>query len=134
MRALFVLLALVTMTAQPTVPPLTQSQITQLQALIRQTERQDKHLRSQLARRQRELAAAYATFELNEESIKRLQSDIIDLQKKLLGNYHQLQVSLRQTVGPQRFNRLKQRIDRHLKSTNNKNKRTRRQPSPVTEQ
>lgn len=124
MRAAIVLSILTLLGAQPNVPPLSQTQIAQIQSLIHQTEDQDKALRAQLSRHQRQLSAAYATFELDEKQIKQLQEEIITLQSKLLANYHHLQVKLRQIVGPQRFQRLKQRIDRHLKSNQSKSQDT----------
>lgn len=102
-------------------PALSQPQIARIQALIRVTKSRDENLRTALDKRQQELTEAYADFELDQSRVDALHEEILVLQRQLLGNYHDLQVELRNTVGEQRFMRLKRRIDLYL---NSKKKRT----------
>ncbi len=98
-----------------TPPPLTAEQITLVRDLVRATQANAERLRQQLAERERELAGKYAAFDLDEAAAEKLQGDIVDLQKRLLANYHHLQVELRKVVGAERFAQLKQRLDNVLR-------------------
>ncbi len=96
-------------------PPLTEAQVTAVRDLLRTTQATAERLRRQLAERERELADKYASFDLDEAAADKLQAEIVDLQKRLLANYHHLQVELRKVVGPQRFAQLKARLDNALR-------------------
>jgi cobalamin biosynthesis Mg chelatase CobN len=91
--------------------PLTHTQITKLQQVVRQT--LDHHTKSKegLDDRQQALMKAYSQFELDEQRISKLHEEIVDLQRELLDNYRALQVELRAIVGQERFLQLKKRID-----------------------
>ncbi|QDU92576.1 hypothetical protein [Lignipirellula cremea] len=99
----------------PEPPPLTASQVTSIQTLIRETQTADARLQAELLRRQDALTAAYARYQLDAEEVQRLQSEVLATQTALLGNYHRLQVELRGIVGEARFQRLHRRIDLHLR-------------------
>jgi hypothetical protein len=95
--------------------PLTEEQLTRLRELVRSTQRKAEGLRQELADRERQLAEKYGQFELDEAAAEKLQSEIVNLQKQLLANYHHLQVELRKVVGPERFAQLKLRLDNALR-------------------
>src|SRR5262245_11528713 len=94
--------------------PLTDAQRERLTKLVHTTQKENEDLKAKLEQRQRELARHYAEFDLNEKAVTKLQAEVIDLQRKLLDNYHRLQVELRMIVGRERFVVLRQRLDRIL--------------------
>ncbi len=96
--------------------PLTSAQYSQLRLLIQRTQERDRELKTALSQRQRELTLVYSQFEFSVDHAERLQSDIIELQRQLLANYHNLQTELRRIVGRERFEILKRRIDNALAS------------------
>ena len=96
-------------------PPLTKDKIAKLQQLVRRTQERDAELKAALERQQNRLMKAYASFLLDEKHILELHTEIIQLQTKLLTNYRDLQVELRNIVGEKRFRHLKTRIDLILK-------------------
>lgn len=98
--------------AKPAPPPLTEQQIKQIQELVRTTQADADRLKALLEAKQRELARHYAEFELDEKAVARLETEILDVQRQMLGNYHKMQVALRTLVGKERFLVLKQRLDR----------------------
>ncbi|MCC6419841.1 MAG: hypothetical protein IT429_16530 [Gemmataceae bacterium] len=100
--------------ADKALPPLTDAQHEQLQELVRTTQKQAADLRAELEKRQRELARRYAAFDLDGPAVEKTQADVVDLQRRLLANYHRLQVELRRIVGRARFATLRQRLDRIL--------------------
>lgn len=102
-------------------PPLTPEQITRIQKLIRTNRSTDERVKRELGRKQKLLTEAYAKYDLQDQAITSLQSEILGLQQQLLTNYHHLQVELRKTVGEQRFYLLKRRIDNYLKTSAAKN-------------
>jgi Spy/CpxP family protein refolding chaperone len=95
--------------------PLTGEQLDRIRTLVQRTQARDAELKSALAIKQRELALAYASFELDEARVSALQEEIVVLQRQLLANYHTLHVELRKSVGPERFVTLIQRINSVLK-------------------
>jgi hypothetical protein len=99
---------------KPGPPPLTDQQRTRLHELVRTTQQQAVLLKAQLDERQRALARLYADYELDERAVESLEAEIVDLQRRLLANYHRMQVELRSVVGRERFLTLKQRLDRVL--------------------
>jgi hypothetical protein len=96
--------------------PLTKTQISKLQQTVRRTQDRNIELKKALAERQQQLMKEYSQFQLNDVAIAKLHVEVIDLQRRLLENYRDLQVELRETVGEQRFAQLKMRIDLILKS------------------
>lgn len=100
--------------ADKALPPLTDAQHEQLQELVRTTQKQAADLKAELEKRQRELARCYAAFDLDGPAVEKTQADVVDLQRRLLANYHRLQVELRRIVGRARFATLRQRLDRIL--------------------
>ena len=58
------------------------------------------------------MAALYADYDLNERQAQRLQLEIVDLQRQMLANYHGMQTELRKIVGKERFEVLRQRLNR----------------------
>ena len=91
--------------------PLTSAQLSKLQQVVRQTQDRNETLKSALDKSQVKLMQAYAEFELDDARITQLHTEIIDLQRKILLSYRDLQVELRKIVGQQRFTHLKKRID-----------------------
>jgi len=102
--------------------PLNQDQIAQIVKLLRETEHRDAELKIELQDLQTRLTDAYSSFDLNEERIARLQKQITATQHELLLNYHRLQVGFRKIVGPERFPKIKERIDLHLKTMEKRRK------------
>lgn len=102
---------------KPAPPPLTDEQVTKLRELVRSTQSKAAELQSQLDERQRELAALYAEYELKGRQAQRLQLEIVDLQRQMLANYHHMQTELRQIVGKERFEVLRQRLSRVVSPT-----------------
>lgn len=97
---------------KPAPPPLTEEQTMRLRELVRGTQSKAAELQAQLDERQRELAALYADYDLNERQAQRLQLEIVDLQRQMLANYHTMQTELRKIVGKERFEVLRQRLNR----------------------
>lgn len=97
---------------KPAPPPLTEEQSMRLRELVRSTQSKAAELQTQLDERQRELAALYADYDLNERQAQRLQLEIVDLQRQMLANYHTMQTELRKIVGKERFEVLRQRLNR----------------------
>jgi len=99
---------------EKTMPPLSEEQATQLRALVRSTQENAAALQGQLDDKQRALAGLFAEYELKERQARKLEEEIIDLQRLLLANHHKMQVELRTIVGKERFDILRQRVGRIL--------------------
>jgi hypothetical protein len=95
--------------------PLSGEQLDRIRTLVQRTQARDAELKTALETKQRELARAYTSFELDEARVTALEEEIVGLQRQLLGNYHTLHVELRKIVGPERFATLIQRINLLLK-------------------
>ena len=104
--------------------PLTHTQITKLQQVVRQTLDHNTKSKEGLDDRQQALMKAYSQFELDEQRISKLHEEIVDLQRELLDSYRVLQVELRATVGEERFLQLKKRIDLMLNGKKKEQTRT----------
>jgi hypothetical protein len=111
---LLALLALPQGEKQP--PPLTEAQRTRIAKLANDTQKETARLRALLEARQKELAAVYGEYELDEKRAARLEAEIIDLQKKMLAAYRKMQIELRTLIGKERFVILKRRLDNMLRS------------------
>jgi hypothetical protein len=98
-------------------PPLTDEQVTKLRELVKVTQARANELKDQLDVKQMALSLLYAEYKLDTPRAEKLQSEIVDLQKQLLANYHRLHVELRDIVGEERFQTLRQRLDRILAPT-----------------
>lgn len=94
-----------------TSPPLTRDQYDKVRELVSSTQHTAERLQAELDRRQRELVQRYGAFELDAAAVEKLQREVLDLQRKLLANYHRMQVELRTIVGKERFQVLSQRIN-----------------------
>lgn len=114
--AAFIALCQVTQAADAPAP-LNNDQIAQIARLLRETEHRNAELKIELEDLQARLTDAYASYELDEERITSLQKQITATQHELLLNYHRLQIGFRKIVGPERFPKIKARLDRHLKKS-----------------
>jgi hypothetical protein len=99
---------------KPAPPPLTEEQRTKIGKLANDTQKEAGRLKGLLEERQKELAAVYARYELDEKRAMKLETEILDLQRQMLANYRKMQVELRTLIGEDRFTILKQRLDRFL--------------------
>lgn len=102
--------------ARPEPPPLSVEQLEKIRALVRTTQARDVELKGALEEKQRALALAYSSFDLDEAHVSALEGEILSLQRQLLANYHALHVELRKTVGPERFAVLISRINAVMQS------------------
>ena len=105
-------LLLAAQTDKPQLPPLNEEQLVRLKELIRTTSTTTATLQTQLEEKQRLLARVYAQYELQERLANKLEQDIVELQKQMLANYHKMQVELRTIVEKERFEVLRQRLER----------------------
>ena len=71
-------------------------------------------LQSQLEDKQRQLARVYGSYELNERLAAKIEAEIVELQKQMLANYHRMQVEMRTIVEKERFDVLRQRLERAI--------------------
>jgi hypothetical protein len=100
----------------PAPPPLTEQQIDQVRTLVKRTQAEQARLKGALAKSQEKLAECYTVFELDGTQVDTLQTEIVDLQRKLLASHHSMQTELRTIVGPERFQILSRRISNALRS------------------
>jgi len=99
---------------KPQPPPLTEEQTKRLRALVFNTQETGKELQARLDDRQRQLAKVYMEFLFDAPKAEKLQAEIVDLQKQLLANHHKMQTELREIVPKERFELLRQRLERVL--------------------
>lgn len=97
-------------------PPLTDEQKDRISKLANETKQESERLKALLDLRQKELAAVYAEYKLDEDRAAKLEADVLDLQRQMLANYRKMQVELRTLVGEERFNLLRRRLDNMLKT------------------
>ena len=95
-------------------PPLNEYQLGRIKKLADDTQKEAVRLKTLLDHRQKELAGVYSKYELDEKRATQLETEILDIQKKMLANYRKMQVELRTLIGEERFTILKQRLDRML--------------------
>src|SRR5262245_23874433 len=88
-----VAVALADQNAEP--PPLTEAQREKVSRLARETQQESARLKSLLERRQQELAAVYAEYELDERQATKLEAEVLDVQRQMLANYRRTQTELR---------------------------------------
>ena len=108
-------LSLFATVGQPVPPPLNEQQIEKVRALVKKHQEEQGMLKEQLEAAQRNLAECYAKYELDDAAVKKLQSEVLDTQGKLLASYHAMQKELRAIVGPERFAILSKRIENALR-------------------
>ncbi len=96
-------------------PPLKfpQEQTAHVRRLVGAVQTDATLLQARLDERQRELAELYTQYELDEQRARKLQDEIVELQRAMLANHHRMQVELREIVDKERFTFLRQRL-RHL--------------------
>lgn len=80
--------------------------------LVQRTQDQSTLLQARLGQRQRQLSAVYTRFDLDDAEARRLQEEIVELQRQLLANHHRLQVELRSLVSRDHFETLRLRVER----------------------
>lgn len=100
----------------PAPPPLTAEQITKVRALVKTHQEEQAKLKAQLDKAQKKLADCYARYELKDDEVSALQTEILEVQGALLKSYHSMQKELRSIVGPERFLILSKRIDNALRN------------------
>jgi hypothetical protein len=97
-------------------PPLTDDQKARISKLANETRQESERLKALLDLRQKDLAAVYAEYKLDEDRATKLEAEVLDLQHQMLANYRKMQVELRTLVGEERFNLLRRRLDNMLKT------------------
>jgi hypothetical protein len=95
-------------------PPLTQEQSARIQQLVRSTQEESTRLKDRLEKCERELARQYTEYQLDAAAVDQLEKDILDLQRQTLANHRKMQVELRAIVDKERFQTLRQRLERIL--------------------
>jgi chromosome segregation ATPase len=95
----------------PAPAPLTEQQLERIRPVIQGTTAETARTQARLAECQRELAALYARYELDEAAARKLQDEIVDLQRQLLTAHHRMQKALRATVNAEQFERLRRRLE-----------------------
>ena len=104
-------------------PSPNQEQYSQMAKLIRTAEDLDYALKAESEKLQRELTEAYSGFHLDEAEIKKIHEQIVATQKKLLMNYHTLQVGYRRIMGFKAFPGVKRRIEEYIWTEKGRRKR-----------
>ncbi|HKA06292.1 MAG TPA: hypothetical protein VKD71_03480 [Gemmataceae bacterium] len=97
-------------------PPLTDDQKARISKLANETKQESERLKALLDLRQKDLAAVYSEYQLDEDRATKLEAEVLDLQRQMLANYRKMQVELRTLVGEERFNLLRRRLDNMLKT------------------
>jgi len=95
----------------PAPAPLTEQQRQRIRPVIQGTQAETARAQARLAECQRELAELYARYELDEAAARKLQDEIVDLQRQLLTSHHRMQKALRATVNAEQFERLRRRLE-----------------------
>jgi hypothetical protein len=124
MKLSFLILCIVSLASAPMfgqeqpvpLPPLHERQIIQVRELVQMTQSRTTLLQARLSERQRDLARVYAQYDLDETQARRIQEEIIDLQRQLLAGHHRMQTELRTIVGRDRFDFLRRRLEQAVAS------------------
>jgi len=95
----------------PAPAPLTEQQLERIRPIVQGTQAETARAQARLAECQRELAGLYARYELDEAAARKLQDEIVDLQRQLLTAHHRMQKALRATVNAEQFERLRRRLE-----------------------
>ena len=96
---------------RPAPAPLTEQQLQRIRPIIQGTQAETARLQTRLIECQRELAALYAHYELDEAAARKLHDEIVELQRQLLSAHHRMQKALRATVDAGQFERLRRRLE-----------------------
>jgi hypothetical protein len=96
---------------RPAPAPLTEPQLQRIRPIVQGTQADTARAQARLAECQRELAGIYARYELDEAAARKLQNEIVDLQRQLLTSHHRMQKALRATVNAEQFERLRRRLE-----------------------
>jgi hypothetical protein len=133
--ALWSLLVPLAFAATPADPPapLTDDQRLRIQRLVRTTQEESTRLKELLDRRQQDLARLYAHYDLDAAAVNSLEKDILDVQRQTLANYRTMQVELRTIVGKDRFEVLRQRLERIINPAGGKPADPGKSPTPRQE-
>lgn len=113
---LYLVAMLSSLNADPVPPPLTEEQVTKVRTLVKTHQEEQSKLKAELEKAQKKLSECYSRYELKEDEVKKLQTEILDVQAKLLSSYHSMQKELRSIVGPERFLILSRRIENVLRN------------------
>ena len=130
------LLATVMLAAQdaPVPAPLNTRQIERVRGLVETTQSEVTQLQTRLAERQRDLDRVYTQYRLDEPAARKLQEEIVELQRRLLASHHQMHVGLRSIVDQKQYERLRGRLEQILHSGTaigiKEPSKTTRSPSP----
>lgn len=101
----------------PRPAPLTGQQLQRIRPMIRDTQAETARAQARLAECQRELTALYARYDLDETATRKLQEEIVELQRQLLTSHYRMQKVLRATVNAEQFEQLRRRLERAEAST-----------------
>ena len=96
---------------RPAPAPLTEQQLQRIRPIIQGTQAETTRAQTRLVECQRELAALYARYDLDEAAAGKLREEIVDLQHQLLTSHHRMQKALRATVYAAQFERLRRRLE-----------------------
>jgi septal ring factor EnvC (AmiA/AmiB activator) len=91
--------------------PLTDQQLQRMRPIIQATQTETARTQARLAECQRELVTLYARYDLDEAAARKLQDEIVELQRRLLTSHHRMQKALRATVSQEQFERLRRRLE-----------------------
>ena len=114
MTSLSLFAALFVPAADP--PPLTEEQLVRVRTLVKTHQEEQRALKADLDAAQRKLAECYSRYELDETAAQALQTEVLEVQGKLLKSYHSMQTELRAIVGPERFKVLNARIENAVRN------------------
>jgi hypothetical protein len=98
----------------PAPAPLTERQLQRIRPLARANQDETARLQTRLAERQRALAAVYTQYALGETEARKLQEEIVELQRQLLASHHRMQQELRAVVSAEQFDRLRRRLEQNM--------------------
>jgi hypothetical protein len=101
---------------------LTEQQLERIRPIVQGTTAETARAQARLAECQRELAGLYARYELDEAAARKLQDEIVELQRGLLTAHHRMQKALRATVNAEQFERLRRRLEQLAVSSATTNK------------
>jgi len=95
----------------PAAAPLTDQQLQKIRPVIRGAQAETARRQNRLGECQRELAVLYARYDLDEAAARKLQDEIVELQRQLLTAHHRMQKALRASVDAAQFERLRRRLE-----------------------
>jgi hypothetical protein len=96
---------------RPAPAPLTEPQLHRIRPIVQGTQAETARAQARLTECQRELATLYARYDLDEAAARKLQDEVVELQRRLLTAHHRMQKALRATVNAEQFERLRRRLE-----------------------